>query len=151
MAYAGGLEQAIYDRMANDTELQNLLGTLSGGSPAIYTARPVPEDTPEPYVLAIGFRNVSSNTQASTKSSRSRRYRKLVRVYAEQDKGLIRDIEDAAERIYDLFDDRPFDDSDLDGNHCNVIANASGPRMAPDEQDMQGRIVRLTHLMQEIN
>lgn len=149
--YMGGLEQAIFDRMENDTDLTEHLETYKG-RPAIFTTRPAPEDVSGPYILADGYISASSSNAARSKQKRARQPIKDISVYSEFGDALRKtstsDMELAAERVYELFDRHVFDEANLDG-HKSVLTRAAGPSQAPPEKDAVGLIVQIDALIHE--
>ena len=133
------LTQAVYDVMAEDGTLTDLLNTY-GGEPAIFTTEPAPGDAAMPYIVSSGE---VAQEPWDTKTTSGRIATRDVRCYTAES-GSADVVEAIAERVWDLFHRQTID---IDG-WTVVIAECSGP-VSADEQDAYGRIVTIRFTVQE--
>ena len=134
------LTQTIYDRLADDTTLTDLLATYRDG-PAIFTTDPAPGDASRPYIVTAGE---VTQSPFDTKNSRGRRAWRDVRCYANAD-GSSLTIEMIAERVRALLHRYRLD---IDGFGV-LVAECNGPVTA-DEEDAYGRILTVQYLFTEV-
>lgn len=151
MAFRGGVDDALYNRLVGNTVLQNKLGERGDGQPAIYKERPIPEDTETPFIFMGDFPVANPNAEYDSKTNRSQMLLNDIKVYCDKDDtfSTIQDMRDAAQEVYDILDDREFDNSELDGNHSNPELSASYPTTAANSADRMGYIISLTIQLQE--
>lgn len=128
------LTKAIYDKLASDPALVDMLGEYKG-LPAIFTIDPAPGDAILPMLVTSG-----EVVQApfDTKTSRGRDLIRDVRCYAQADGNTIT-IEAIAERVRSILHRQPLV---IDGYRW-LISDVNGPIVA-DERDYYGRIVSLS-------
>lgn len=134
------LTQSIYDRLADDTTLTDLLATYEGG-PAIFTTDPAPGDASRPYIVTAGE---VVQSPFDTKNSRGRRPFRDVRCYADAD-GSALAIEAIAERVRTLLHRYRLD---IEGFGV-LVADCGGP-VEVDEEDAYGRILTVEYLLTEV-
>ena len=134
------LTQFIYDRLADDTTLADLLATYQDG-PAIFTTDPAPGDASKPYIVTAGE---PVQSPFDTKNSRGRRAYRDVRCYADAD-GSALAIEAIAERVRVLLHRYRLD---IEGFGV-LVAECGGP-VAADEEDAYGRILTVQYLFTEV-
>lgn len=128
------LTQAIYDTLAGDVTLANLLAAYKG-LPGVFTTRPVPGDAELPYVISAGE---VSTLPWDTKLTRGREVLRDIAVYAEASGDAIV-VEEIAERVRGLFHRRALSI----GGYNWIISSVTGP-VAQDGDGVYGRILSLT-------
>jgi len=133
------LTQLVYRRMADDSELAGLIETYpageSGGTPAVFTSRTVPEDAELPYILTTG--NVTQ-VPFESKQLRGWEVTRDIGCYA-KDLGSDALVEQIAERVRALFHRQS-----LAIGAGAIIAFCVGPFVAPTGDGVTGRIVQVT-------
>lgn len=133
------ISAAIYDKLAGDVTLVDLLATYQG-NPAIFTTDPAPGDAVKPYIVTAGE---VSQAPFDTKTTRGRELSRDVRCYAPADGSAVV-IEAMAERVRALLHRQPLEIAGFNW----LISNASGP-IGADEEDAYGRIISLSLVAQE--
>lgn len=123
---------AIHARLAGDATLIGLLATYEG-EPAIFTDDPAPADATLPYLVTAG---AVVTVPFDTKTSRGRVVTRDVRGYTAAS-AASSDVEEIAERVYELLHRHRL----VVAGHTTWIAEAFGPRSAPREEEVHGRIV----------
>lgn len=134
------LTAAIYDKLAGDTTLVDLLSTYKG-SPAIFTTDPAPGDAELPYIVTAGE---VSQAPFDTKTTRGRDLIRDVRCYAAADGSAVV-IEAIAERVRALLHRQPLN---INGFKW-ILSNVSGPIVA-DERDVYGRVISVSLIATEL-
>lgn len=133
------LTGAIYDRLAGDSTLVDLISTYKG-NPAIFTTDPPPGDAVLPYIISAGE---VSQVPFDTKTTRGRDLIRDVRCYAPADGSAIV-VEVMAERVRTLLHRQPLE---IAGFRW-IISDCTGPIVA-DERDVYGRVISLSLMAQE--
>lgn len=133
------LSEAIYDLLASDTTLTEMLSEHEG-EPAIFTTDPPPGDAELPYIITAGE---VSTAPYDTKTTEGRTVRRDVRCYAEAD-GSAATVEAIVERVRALLHRHPLT---VDGFR-NIVAECTGPIQA-DEEYAYGRIVTVRLVLME--
>lgn len=133
------LSEAIYDLLANDSTLTDLLAEHEGG-PAIFTTDPPPGDAELPYIITAGE---VSTAPYDTKTTLGRTVRRDVRCYTEAS-GSAAAVEEIVERVRTLLHRQPLT---VDGFE-NLVAECTGPIQA-DEDDANGRILTVRLVLME--
>ena len=126
--------KAVHDRLAGNSQLAALLSSYNG-SPAIFTAVPIPENAQLPWIVTEG---VVSDEPWDTKTTTGREIVRDIRCYAIED-GSSAAIELIAERVRELFHLYRFT---ITGYGC-FDCRASGPLTAPDEDGVIGLIITI--------
>ncbi|ADU50169.1 hypothetical protein Tmar_0044 [Thermaerobacter marianensis DSM 12885] len=137
------LTQALYDRLAGDTELRTMLGTYKG-QPAIFTAPP-PGDAGEaayPMIVTLG---AVSDTPDDTKTSRGREVQRDITCYTLAD-GSMSQVEAIAERVRQLLHRQPLA---VDGYHV-WLAEVNGPILAETDDTVYGLTLTVRLRMEEV-
>ena len=132
---------ALYDRLANDVSLVNMLAARSDGGISIYTPDLVPEDAPLPYVASTGE---GVTTPMDSKTTLGRRVWRDIRCYAPMDGSAVL-VESIAERVRWLLHRKPLTITGYDV----WVADVTGP-IAANEEDAYGRVLTLRMVMQEV-
>jgi hypothetical protein len=134
------LTAAVYQRLIADGTLASLLAAYPAGSatPAVFTDDRVPADAAMPYVVTSGE---IANEPWDTKTSRGRQPFRDIYVYGPHRS--TKTVEDAAERIVELFHRHPLN---LAGWRV-IRANAHGPVRLSSE-DYDARIVSVRYMME---
>lgn len=127
------ITQAIYEKLANDPTLVSMLSSY-GGSPAIFTVDPAPEDAEYPYIVTAGS---PVQVPYDTKTSTGRQIWRDVRCY-DAKSGSAETVEGIAERVRALLHRQEL--SSL--NFVTIWAECEGPTVA-DDGESYGRIVTL--------
>ncbi len=135
------LTQSIYDRLAGDTTLTDLLATYQD-EPAIFTTDPAPGDASRPYIVTAGE---VTQSPFDTKNSRGRRAYRDVRCYTDADGAALDTIEVIAERVRTLLHRYRLD---IEG--FGVLAAECGGPVAADEEGAYGRILTVQYLLTEV-
>lgn len=134
------LTQALYDKLADDGTLTDLLSTYHG-EPAIFTTEPAPGDAEMPYIVTAGE---VAQEPFDTKTTEGRIPTRDVRCYAPAGGSAIT-VEEIAGRVRALLHRQAMS---IDG-YTWVMSECSGP-IAADEQDAYGRIVTVRMIVEEI-
>lgn len=125
------LTAALYDRLAGDTILAELLAEYRGGL-AIFTSDPIPGDARLPAIVMSG---PEQDDPYEAKNEAGRRVRWRFRIYDDAT-GSAALLEDITLRVRALLHRDPPDLDD--GWHC-YSAEMSGPTVAPTDENLQGR------------
>lgn len=133
------LTAAIYDRLAGDATLVDLLANYEG-NPAVFTTDPAPGDAVLPFIVTAGE---VTQSPFDTKTTRGRNMTRDVRCYAAADGSAVV-VEAIAERVRALLHRQPLT---IDG-HAWLLSNVTGPIVA-DERDVYGRIISVSLIAQE--
>jgi hypothetical protein len=133
------LTQAIYNRMAGDTTLTSMLSVYRG-SPAIFTADPVPPDAKRPFIVAAGAVNDSA---FDTKTSRGREVSRDIRVYTDAT-GSFAGLEQISDRVRTLFHRYAI----AVIGFSTLVAQASGPTVVPTDPQVQGMSVSVRWILE---
>lgn len=133
------LSAAIYDRLAGDSTLTNMLATYEG-HPAIFTAWPAPGDAPMPYIVSAGH---VTDMPFDTKTTRGREVMRDVRCY-DNAGGSVVTVEAIAERVRELLHRGPLSIGGFEW----ILSSVTGP-IAADETDAYGRILTVSLKAQE--
>jgi len=126
------IAQAFYDVLANDGTLTGQIAQFKG-SPAIFTAAPVPHNAPFPLIVTEA--NVSDVAEDDL-GTLGRDIQRDIRIYSKAT-GSTADIDDIAERVRELFHKQ---DITVSGYHT-LISTVSGPVGAPADPDLYGRVL----------
>lgn len=136
------LQGEIYDRMANDSRLQDLLGEWQS-DPAIYMkGPPVPDEMGEPYIDSPPFTAASGATPWDTKQKAARSFERNIRYFDSRgsDEVVLQRI---GGRIIDLWHKNPL--SSTIRGYKNVTARIGGPSNQPvEDPQLQGRTITLS-------
>lgn len=133
------LTAALYDVLAGDVTLTDLLSTYDG-APAIFTTDPAPGDATLPYIVSAGE---IAQTPFDTKTTRGRIVTRDIRCYTAASGSAVT-VETIAERVRVLLHRVEITIAD----HEWIMAECSGP-MTADEQDAYGRIVTVRMTIEE--
>ncbi len=148
------IDQAIYDRMANDAELVAMIETytpngslISAGdsgvpSPAIFTDREVPEDARLPYIWTHGQ---ITDIDDDTKLQPGRDIVREIQCFTLRNQ--TDTIERIGQRIRDLFHRRTLPILDA----LAIVSEASGPIATPTDETVLGRSVTVRLRYETIN
>lgn len=140
----GVVNKGIYERMALDTQLVNLLATYNG-EPAIFLIHPIPTDVDYPFVTA--FEDISLGEPFDSKNSLGRVVNRQVRAYT-RNTGSIVFMDDIVERLRFLFH-RQHDNISIDGYRV-IIANVFGPRQLPTDERIYGVELQVNLTIEQI-
>lgn len=132
---------AFYTRLANDSTLTDLLSVYNG-SPAIFTTVPVPADAELPYLVTEAE---VSTTPFDTKTTLGREVLKDIRCYVAKSGSAVL-VETIAERVRFLFHQYALP---LTGFDNAMLCLAQGLSVAPEEDDVYGRIVTVRFIAME--
>lgn len=136
------LTEAVYDRMANDPTISDALVEFEG-EPAIFVEMPLPRgfnfQQDWPFIITEGNSTDDTDGSSACKNADGRMILRDVRIYQHVD-GLVGDLEDLSERVYEVFHRAKLD---IDG-WTTVSTTASGPILGPtDDEKIRARIVTL--------
>lgn len=134
------ITQAIYNVLANDTELAGMLAEYKG-LPAIFTFDPAPEDANFPYIVTAGS---PVQTPYDTKLSQGRQIWRDIRCY-DAASGSVANVEAIAERVRALLHGQKIVTTDF----ATVWASCDGPTVA-DDGSSYGRIITLKITVTEV-
>jgi hypothetical protein len=130
---------AVYSALANDATLTAML-SLYGGSPAIFTTMPIPEDVELPYIITEGE---IGNAPFDTKGIEGREIIRDVRCYAEATGSAV-EVEAISERVRAIFHRQALTIT----GWTNIITIADNILTA-DEDGVYGRILTIRLIAQE--
>jgi len=133
--------KAVFDRLAGDTTLTDLLTTYFG-QPAIFTVIPIPENAELPYIVTEG--NISE-IPFDTKVSAGREVFRDVRCYTEATGSSV-EVELIAERVRTLFHQHALA---IEGFENAFLCHANSIMVAPGEDGAYGRIVTIRFITME--
>lgn len=137
----GAITAGIFSVLSGDATLRGMLG-LYQGAPAIFTAEPVPGDAPLPMIVTPGQ---ISDASDDTYDSLGRDLRRDIRCYTAAT-GSTAPVEAIAERVRALFHRQPVP---VDG-HTGVLAEASGPILAPTDDTVYGLVITVRLRLRQI-
>ncbi len=148
------IDQAVYDRMANDAELVAMIETYTPNGafesasetgvpgPAIFTDREVPEDARLPYIWTHGQ---ITDIADDTKLQPGREIVREIQCFTERNQ--TDTIERIGQRIRDLFHRATV--SILYA--VTIISDASGPIATPTDETVLGRSITIRLRFETIN
>lgn len=128
------ITNALYDQLAGDTGLTDLLATYSG-APAIFTVSPVPSDALLPYIITYGDLTVTRDDDTTTRGFEITRD---IFIYAENT-GSVASIETISETLANVLHKKSLN---LTGYKTTRL-NVSGPVEAPTDDTLYGRVVTI--------
>lgn len=137
------INKAIYERMANDTNLTSLLSTYKG-TPAIFTIPTLPTDVEFPFITA---NEDFSNLPFDTKDVGGRQITRFIRVFVEATGSRVL-LDTIADRIRFLFH-RKHNEMVIEGFQP-IIINAVGPEFLSTDERIYGVEFEIRFVMQEI-
>lgn len=127
------IQDALFEKLGNTPNIANRLA-LYQQVPAIFTST-VPDSVTGTYLV---IRDPFSNEAYDTKTSRGRAVLVDIGIFGVDDGDVI-DVQDVAEEVRELLHRCPLV---IDG-YGTLIAQASGPILAPTEDQVYGRIVQV--------
>ncbi|MGE5589202.1 MAG: hypothetical protein ACM3ZA_01025 [Bacillota bacterium] len=137
----GAITAGIYGVLSEDATLRGMLGTYQG-APAIFTVEPVPGDAPLPMIVTPGQ---VSDVPDDTYDSLGRDLLRDIRCYTEAT-GSTAQVEAIAERVRALFHRQQVPVAGYGG----VLAEASGPILAPTDTTVYGLVVTVRLRLRQI-
>ena len=139
------INQGIYERMANDTTLTNLISTYRG-APAIFFLRPIPTDAEFPVIVADEDISV---TPFPTKTKQGRIITRSIRVFTDAQSGTRTDNDDIVERVRFLFH-RQADQIQISGYKVIIADASNGPEFTPTDERTIGQELEITLTIQQL-
>lgn len=131
------LDDALWDRLANDVVLAGLIGTYREG-PAIFTEVPLPEGVPQRYVTVLPP-DVDVPGPMDTKTTWGRQVERFIGCYQEAN-GDSGPVDAMAERVRALLHRQPFTVPGI----RNQIVSVGNVGRAPTDNTVYGRLMVLT-------
>ena len=139
------INQGIYERMANDATLTNLLSTYNG-APAIFLIRPIPSDAEYPLVIADEDIQV---VPFPSKTKQGRTITRSIKVFTDAASGTRTDNDDIIERIRFLFHRQP-NQITITGYKVIIADASNGPEFTPADERTFGQELEVTLTIQRL-
>ena len=135
------LTKGLYDLLTRPEPWPpNTIGFYNA-KPAVFTARPVPQNAPFPFVV---IEPSLRDDRFDTKTTRGREI-ELELIVVDKRTGTIAKVEEIGDHLRDLLDRYPLT---VEG-HRVIVMEATGPSGGPQDEDIYTRVVGLRVVIEE--